>query len=1169
MQFFYASSRTRFCRKILMIIFLLFLGFSSNSQTIIISEVADPGDVYQARFVEIYNATNNTVDLTGWQIRRYANANTTSQDITLSGTIASGATITIAYSASDFNTNYGSFPDFSNGSVITGNGDDTYELFDGTSVVDIYGEVGTDGTGEAWEYEDSHAVRNISVCSGNTIWTSSEWTITSADVADMTPGVHSCSCPVVATTTVTTSVVAGSPFCVTASSGVAVNVPFTSTGTFNGGNIYTAQLSNASGSFATPTDIGSLSSTANAGTINATIPAGTAGGTAYRIRVVASDPSTTGSDNGSDLTIVLSPQDVSGAGAISGNTTVDVVWTNPAACYDEIIVVAKAGSITVNPTGDGSAYTANANFGAGTNLGSANYCVYKGTGNNITVTGLTNGMNYCFKIFTRTGTSWSSGVEVCAIPATTTVLSPGDIAVLGLNSNITACVGGSSGDDEISFVCFQDITTGSAFEMTDNGWERVNTGQWGNTEGVIQAVRTGGTIPAGTVITFRFSGATGGIYTAVSPDANWNIAEIHTVGSDLIMNSGGDQIFFMQGGTWNYGTLGSHNAVLTNPNILFGFNTNDVWNADGSTQHSNPFPGLDCYSMMPGVATDYIKYTGAIDGFSAASQREWIRRINNPANWTSYADCFGYYAAAPAYETGYSITINPGGFTDGLWLGTTDTDWFNCSNWESMRVPDQQINVVIPAAGVTHEPTIGDPSGTNFTHAECNDIDLQNGRVLTLNHANSRLDLYGDITFNGNLSHTNGIIRVLDDASTYDASSVISFYSLELNKNLATHSFSINEDIIVNNTLYLNSGKFTTNTKTLIVNNTNPAAIVGGSQNAYVYGNLRRYVNATGVYDFPVGSASYWEHAKLSLNSSSGLTYVDAFFTTPHSTPINISALGLTIGGTLLEELLDYGFWTINPNAYTTVDYDIEISSFGHTNAGATAAEHAVVKRPNALTDWVSQGVHNNATQTMGGGYVTAVRSSLSVFSDFAIAKANAGPLPIDLLHFSATPKEGNVILDWTTASEINNDYFSIERSTDAIHFNEIARVNGAANSNQLISYQSVDEKPLKGLSYYRLRQTDFDGTTSHSNIETVMMDNMPAFDVSQPYCRESNLIFTVFNAPADFRVDILDISGRLIYTEVYSIEEKQLRIPVRFSQGLYILRLSSQDKFKIKRFVL
>ncbi len=1180
MNSLHASFRSSYSATIFTLLSLFFLSGTAKAQ-LFISQYIETNSGTTPKGIEIYNPTTSDIVFnTGTnklEVYQGTNGATCVSKVSVtSGTLKAGEVWVIG--TSDL-TAYAS----TNGTDLSGtttygfafNGNDALQLRLGGVIQDVFGTCGSD-PGSAWSGGGvSTANQNIQtktgICSGTTTsWTNPsvrfEYVAGGSTMTGFGNAPSGCFTP---SNTISTSAIAGSPFCVTASSGAAVNVPFTSSGTFNGGNIYTAQLSDAGGSFASPTNIGSLSSTANSGTINATIPAGTSGGTAYRIRVVSDNPATTGSDNGSNLSIVFSPQNVSGAGAISGNTTVDVVWTNPAACFDEILVVAKAGSVTATPSGDGSAYTPNANFGAGTDLGSANYCVYKGTGNNITVIGLTNGMNYCFKIFTRSGTSWSSGVQVCAVPATTTVLAPGDIAVLGLNSNIASCVGGTNGDDEISFVCFQDITSNTAIEMTDNGWERVFAGKWGNTEGVIQAVRTGGTIPAGTVITFRFSGSAGGTYTAVSPDANWNITEIHTVGSDLILNSGGDQIFFMQGGSWNYGTLGSHNAVLTNPNILFGFNTNNIWSADGTTQHSNPFPGLDCYSMMPGVATDYIKYTGLIDGFSAASQREWIRRINNPANWSSYSGCATYYAASPTYHSGYSISIIAGGFTDGLWLGTKDTDWFNCSNWESMRVPDQQINVTIPAAGVTNEPRIGDPSGTNFTHAECNDIDLQTGRVLSLNHANSRLDLYGDITFNGNLSHTNGIIRVLDDASIYDASSVLSFYSLELNKNIAAHSFSINQDIIVNNTLYLNSGKFTTNTNNLIVNNTNTAAIVGGSQNSYVYGNLRRYVNASGIYNFPVGSADYWEHAKLSLNSSSGITYLDAFFTAPHTTPINISGLGLTIGGTLLEELLDYGFWTISPNACPTVNYDIEITSFGHTNAGATAAEHAVVKRPNAITDWVSQGTHNNATQTMGGGYVTAVRSSLTVFSDFAIAKANAGPLPIELLHFSAKAKEGKVFLDWATASEINNDYFTIERSTDAFYFEEIRRISGAANSNQIISYQSIDENPFQGLSYYRLRQTDFDGTTSHSNIETVIMNNRADFDVSQPYYSESSINFTVFNAPGNYRVDILDMSGRLIFTQNYSVEKEQLRIPMSFSRGIYILRVSSENGLKTKRFLL
>lgn len=94
---------------------------------------------------------------------------------------------------------------------------------------------------------------------------------------------------------------------------VNLTVNFTSTGTFTAGNTYTAQLSDASGSFASPTAIGSVASTANSGTINATVPAGTAVGTGYRVRVVSSAPATTGSDNGANLVINALPNVTLGA----------------------------------------------------------------------------------------------------------------------------------------------------------------------------------------------------------------------------------------------------------------------------------------------------------------------------------------------------------------------------------------------------------------------------------------------------------------------------------------------------------------------------------------------------------------------------------------------------------------------------------------------------------------------------------------------------------------------------------------------------------------------------------------------------------------------------------------------------------------------------------------
>jgi len=119
--------------------------------------------------------------------------------------------------------------------------------------------------------------------------------------------------------TVTTGTISGSPFCVTATNSAPVSVPFTSAGTFTS-NTYTAQLSNASGSFASPVSIGTLVSDANSGTIDATIPAGTAAGSGYRIRVVSSNPAVTGSNNGTNLTVTLSPVSAAGLTICTGGS---------------------------------------------------------------------------------------------------------------------------------------------------------------------------------------------------------------------------------------------------------------------------------------------------------------------------------------------------------------------------------------------------------------------------------------------------------------------------------------------------------------------------------------------------------------------------------------------------------------------------------------------------------------------------------------------------------------------------------------------------------------------------------------------------------------------------------------------------------------------------------
>lgn len=180
----------------------LLTGASSNSfdviqpPTLLISEVADPSNVANAKFIELYNYGATSVDLATEQIyiARQANGGSIA-NIQLSGTIQANSFYVVAYNSGTFSSEFGFSPDETNGS-ISGNGDDGYFLYYGGNntsgtLLDAYGVLNQDGTGEAWEYTDSKAIRNtINTTTPNVTWTASEWTITGANTTEMSPGTN-------------------------------------------------------------------------------------------------------------------------------------------------------------------------------------------------------------------------------------------------------------------------------------------------------------------------------------------------------------------------------------------------------------------------------------------------------------------------------------------------------------------------------------------------------------------------------------------------------------------------------------------------------------------------------------------------------------------------------------------------------------------------------------------------------------------------------------------------------------------------------------------------------------------------------------------------------------------------------------------------------------------
>ena len=224
----------------------------------------------------------------------------------------------------------------------------------------------------------------------------------------------------VAGNSITAGTVSAPPFCVGTSTSAAGTIAYTSTGTYSSAT-FTALISDAAGSFPpVPVSIGTatgITGTNPSGTINITIPAGTVSGAGYKIRIDCATPAVTGTAS-SAFTIVNGVSNVTSPSAAAGSSVATLSWTNPVNCFDEILIVAKAGSsVSGVPSGNGSAYTGNLAYGSGTAFSGGGFVVYKGLASPQTITSLVNGTQYFFKFFTRKGTDWSSGIETNATPS--------------------------------------------------------------------------------------------------------------------------------------------------------------------------------------------------------------------------------------------------------------------------------------------------------------------------------------------------------------------------------------------------------------------------------------------------------------------------------------------------------------------------------------------------------------------------------------------------------------------------------------------------------------------------------------------------------------------------------------------------------------------------------
>lgn len=466
-----------------------------------------------------------------------------------------------------------------------------------------------------------------------------------------------------------------------------------------------------------------------------------------------------------------------------------------------------------------------------------------------------------------------------------------------------------------------------------------------------------------------------------------------------------------------------------------------------------------------------------------------------------------------------------------------------------------------------HNMSVNKATGTVIAN---NNVDIK-GNFLTVNATsifnsnNKYIKVGGNFTNNnGNATYTTtGTTGTLEFFGTAAQNYNQGSSQLDLNFVVMNHT-GTGVTLLTNmfikpatGSLTLTLGKIITNAFRVDVANGTPACVTVGNANSYVNGNLYRALNGTAAsYDFPVGTAALYERANITFTTATTIPVLQSRFDS-WGTPANHingqSECATTYN--LLDE--NMGYWTINASANpTSGTYNTTLYCNGATNTAGVAA-WTVEKSQNNGATWILNGTCDPTSTA-----AIVKRNGMNGFSLFAAAQAT-NPLPVELLGFYGYQDERVNYLHWATASEINSDYFEVERSKNGSDFHTITLTEAAGNSQQEIHYYATDENPYYPVTYYRVKQVDQDGAYTHTPIIAIESEQEAPLSVHQVYPNPtSSTLFVEFSLEkaAGTTITITDLSGKTIHTtqldagtsNVVEFNSKQ------WLPGMYLIRITT-----------
>jgi hypothetical protein len=711
-------------------------------------------------------------------------------------------------------------------------------------------------------------------------------------------------------------------------------------------------------------------------------------------------------------------------------------------------------------------------------------------------------------------------------------------------------------------------------------------------------------------------------------------------------------------------SLNHTGASTTNVHYTFIANYNGCQNSQIVTVPVHPKPTVNSGSSLTVCNGSGTTLNPAVNGGSGSYTFSWSPidglsdpTIANPIANPSVASRTYTLTVTDANgcsESGSGITITNAGFggTPGKWLGSQNTNWHTCLNWEDGRIPtaatavtlsDGMVNdleitgmaecasLLIQGSGsqdmhlniknsgqlvVAGELFINKTNGSGEIEVEledqailqCGNLRVAGSSFGAQNARFKREDASTSLVINGDFIVSSGAYvqlgdlnqATLDGAVQVKGSMTLTADSTDFLADNATLLFNgsgdqyfnvsnlprlnylhiqkpsgkviLDDNVHVYKQLNLTQGLLDLNGHMLTLGSTSaPGTIAGGNSNSYILawngatnGTVRHLVPQTDVsYVFPVGDNSRYSPFELLLDNA---TLSNAY--------LDLQLHGTTHPAMGTSTIYLNRYWSVEPSGISNPLYNVE---FGYDPADVTGADALLFPAKYHNGSWQSC-IESMSNAQVGNGFVNTSSRTLSwtglnSFSEFT-GIGNGTALPIELLDFSATPENQMVRLNWITASEINNSHFTLERSTDAQHFESIGTVQGAGNSSTIHRYESFDKAPLLGTSYYRLKQTDFNGSFTYSQTVAVQFEGSECSEIQSLVARPNDGILDIqcLNPKGmTAQIDILDASGKSIYSTSGQTAPENWNLQItglQLSRGTYFLRIRMHDQLLHRKFM-